>query len=86
MVVPLVARYIAAVAGVLIVLGSARSIIGTLIVPAAGQQLADPQGRLDRGRVFRLIIGPDPRTTGAGTGCWPARWRPCCWRRSSSGC
>ncbi len=48
MVVPLFARYIAAVVGVLIVLVSARSVIGTLIVPRAVSSLADQPGRLGR--------------------------------------
>ena len=48
MVVPLFARYVAAVVGVLIVVISARSVIGTLIVPRAGVYLADPPGRPGR--------------------------------------
>jgi cell shape-determining protein MreC len=53
MVVPLFARYIAAVVGVLIVLVSARSVIGTLIVPRAVSSWLTNQVDWVVDRVFR---------------------------------
>ncbi len=79
MVVPLVGRSVAAVAGVLLVLTAGVSVIGTLIVPRPVSSWLTRWVDRIVNEAFRLATRANA-DTGGGTGCSPGRRRRSCSR------